>query len=339
MKIAPKDVSALLKNPARYRAVLIYGVDEGQVRERRDQIVQAVASAPEDPFSTVKLESPNVIAEPNQLFESLSAMSLMGEPPVTIIREATDKLTPIITSALEDPACSNFLILTAGELKTSSSLRKLFEKEKNTACLACYADEGRNLHQTVRSFFQEHKIHASPDVIQLLCDHLGNDRAVTRKELEKIDLYLGEERSLTMDHLHQLLGENKTLTTDDLAQALLNGDTAHTVRCIELLMQEGQHAVALLRSTIRYTERLLTAKQHMQEGMSADQALSQLRPPVFFKQKPAMQKQLQIRSLVQLEKLLALLVTAEKQAKGTLDGELLCRQLFTLTSARMQVRR
>ena len=61
MKIAARDVAGLLKAPgSRYSAYLLYGPDQGLVRERAGLLARHFSEAPDDPFAQANLTGQHV---------------------------------------------------------------------------------------------------------------------------------------------------------------------------------------------------------------------------------------------------------------------------------------
>ncbi len=334
MQLKPRDLPAYLKNPAAYKAVLIYGPDEGLVRSRKDAILKTMGVSKDDPFAYNAYDSPQIADEPSLLHEGLSATTLMGDAPVIAIAQATDKITAHVKSALESITQPNPLIITAGDLQKRSSLRSFFEdaKARDVASIPCYRDEGASLAQLVRSFLQARKIEASPQLITLLSEQLGNDRAVTVSELEKLDLYLGERRRLSEDDIEKILANNQHRESSDALLDGLCGNQANFYEKYDALIAAGEQPIALLRLLGRIMQQLLDAKaMQQQDQLSPASAVERLRPFVYFKDKP---RYINILSRMDMPHLLSLMCNvqdAELQIKrGALHHELIISQMLML---------
>ena len=332
MKLTKRDIAAFMAKPSRsHRAVLFFGPDEGQVGMYRRQSLSALISDPGDTMAVTHLTGDKVASEPSLLFEAMSAMSLLGDTPVVILDSATDKCSPVVKEALSMPECQNFLIVAAGDLAARSPLRALFEKEKNLAAFACYRDEGETLMRFLEGAFRERGIRIERDALHYLSAHMGNDRAVTIQEIEKISLFLGEEKSLSLRDAQLLVGGNDNFTLDDLCMALGSANHAALFSLADKLLMEGTHGVAILRSASRHFDRLRAAKYKMLEGKNAEDAMNALRPPVFYKYKPAFGKQVARLSEQKITRALAILQQGEIAIKSSKDPAAYCLQALTLT--------
>ncbi len=65
--------------------------------------------------------------------------------------------------------------------------------------------------------------------------------------------------------------------------AATGGDGEGAGRALERALAEGTGAVAITRGVMQHLARLHLARGHMAAGASAEEAMRQLRPPVFFK--------------------------------------------------------
>ena len=332
MKVAPRETERFLTSPpASMRAALIFGADEGMVRMRRDSLLKALKIDRHDAFACTELSADAVEANPSLLFEALQSMSLTGQSPCVIVEQAGHKLTEHVKAALENAACSNTLILTAGDL-AKGSLRTLFEDARRKECMAlpCYRDEGADLATFIRQFLTARQITYSRQVMDVLTSLLGNDRAVTQSELEKIDLYLGKERVLTEEIVLLLLSDNQHMALSEAALTWAAGDMARFMSLSERLFREGEHPVAFVRVLLALANRLLALRQSMSEGMSAEQAMASARPPVFYKEQPRFLASLKRFSASQLVHLIGYANQLEASLKRTAIPEMVLMQKLTI---------
>ena len=324
VQLKPRELGGFLAKPDRYDAVLLYGPDEGLVRSRRNAILDKLGIKRDDPFAYNEYEQSQILDNPSQLHEALSAISLMGEAPCISVSYATDKLTSHIADTVGQIP-HNQLIITAGDLPKRSSLRALFDNAKATAIasIACYRDEGRGLEQIIDQFLRTRHITADHAARQALTSYLGNDRAVTMNELEKIDLYLGEDRRLTEDSVTRLLADNSHRLTSDALLFFFTCDLAPFFTLSDNALRSGDTPISMIRTALRILRQLLQAKQLQDTGKSAPQAIDALRPFVFFRDKPSYSKALQRLSMQDLLGLHHQLERLELKAKsGTYPLEL-----------------
>lgn len=330
MKLSVSDIPSFLLAPdKKCQAVLVYGPDGGLVRERVKAIAVKVVPDIADPFNVVELTEEKLLADPPLLRDELAALSLMGGRRLVFLRDAGDKASGIIEEAFEGLPEGAFFIAYTDELSPRSSLRLLFEKHPRFAALPCYKDEGRSLEAVIRTTLEQYGLRANAEIMRYLAHHLGNDRGVTLSELEKLALYVGDEKELSLEAVQLLIGENTDHSMDDVCQAVAGRDPRALETALLRLSREGTPAIAILRALIRYFQRLHYLNALLENGQNADQAIASLRPPVFFKQAPLLKRQLALWKKDSVSHALQLLLETEKNAKsGAFPQETLCHHLF-----------
>lgn len=318
MKIAPKAVENFLAAPQReHAAVLIYGVDNGLIREYSGKITKAVlGSAAIDPFAKIEISEAELLADPPRLADELSTISMMCRKRVIIIHDAGDKLAGIIETASSCFHKDNFLIVAAGELSGKSSLRVFFEKRPDCASLACYRDEIRDIQMIIRQRFDSAGIICNRDVLDYLAGQLGNDRYVTYQELEKLVIYAGDEKKLSLHDAQLLVDYNQDTQLDDIVNAVADRNITALEKTVTQHLREGTQPIMYLRSLQRYFNRLYSIRaQMLATGKSAETVISGLRPQVFWKQQPILIRHAGSWNMENIVKAIKLLITAELECK------------------------
>lgn len=327
MKLGAKEIGPFLKNPAQAAAVLIYGPDRGQMRQRLDMIASEILSDLNDPFNRADFTCDQLVDDPTRLYDELSAMSFTGDRRLIVCSDAGDKHSELFKEALPLLHEQNYLIVCGDDLGARSSLRKLFEGENRLAALPCYKDEGAGLAQLIQDTLRGYGLRADRDAVHYLAHNLGGDRMIILGELEKLSLYLGDEENVDLDTVRLVVGDSADRSFDDICQAVATGQIDTLCRTLDRMYSEGMHSVAIIRSVHRYFTRLLEIHQMMRTGQSVDQVIKSLRPPVFFKQQPLLRQAAVKWNEKRIQNVLHLMLEAEKEAKLGADlSSLLCSQ-------------
>ena len=300
-----------------YRAYLLFGPDVGLAQERAAQLVQRVVADPTDPFNVAVLAERDVLADPVALSDELAARSLLGGRRVVRIREAGDQLGAALKDRLPSDDEDALLVVEAGELTTRSALRKLFEDSPHAVAIGCYADEGAALTRLIDGTLAAAGLSASPEARSLLQQMLGADRRATRSELDKLVAYMDGEGRVIPDHVLAVIADGGTQALDRLAYATLTGEVGEALEQHRRLEGEGTTAVGVVRGLARVASRAMVAAHRIEQGMSEDEAIKSLRPPVFFRDEPRLRAVLRRHRLAGLRRIQEWLWQAEKQAKST----------------------
>lgn len=332
MKASARETDAILRrlDPG-IRAVLVYGPNEGLVRERADKIARQIVPDLGDPFRVAPVDPNALKAEPGLIADEAAAMSMTGGRRLVRVDNAGDGVTAAADIFLKNPLGDSLVLVTADDLSARSSLRKLFEGAAGALSLACYEDDQRSTGDLVTEVLNAHGLKAEADAVAFLVTHLGGDRAVARGELEKLALYKGAPPEggrgfVTREDAMACIGDSAEMTIDEIAIAATGGDLAQLDKILFKAFNTGENPIPILRAVARRVMRLHLASSLMaQHGMQGDEAMKQLQPPVFFKDAGPFKAHLSRWSPRRLAAALELLTAAELDCKTTgLPAEAIC---------------
>jgi DNA polymerase-3 subunit delta len=331
MKIAPARVAAFLQRPdPDIRAVLFYGPDAGLVRERADNLARTVCADLADPFRVADLNGAALAADPARLADETAQLSLVGGRRVVRVRAAGDALARLFAGFLAEMPGEALVVAEAAELSSSSALRRAFEAAQHGAAIGCYPDAPRDRAAVIRESLSAHRVSASRDATQYLVDHLGEDRLVTRSELDKLALYVGDGGRVELEDAVLSVGDTAGLDLDDAIMAAAEGDTARLERVLDRVFQEGESPVTIVRAMLRHLQRLHAMAARVGAGGSVDEVMRAARPPIFFKLQDGFRRQLGLWREPRLRAALGHLSQAEIGMKTTgLPAETLCREALS----------
>jgi len=313
MKIKAARAESFARRPdAGVRAVLVYGPDAGLVRERVELLVRSVVDDPGDPFRVVELTPAQVAKEPALIADEAAALAFGGGRRAVLLRNADDSVVKGLKAFLDEAAGDGFVVVSAGELTTRSKLRQTFERAGVGAALPCFRDDASSLQTVISETLREQGLDVSREAVRYLAAHLGADRMVTRRELEKLALYAGGGRVELAD-AQACVGDNAALSLDDIAFACCEGNANELERAFGRAIAEGANPVQILRTVARHVQRL----HHVAAHSDADAAMESLKPPVFWKHKARFKAQALAWDATALGRALRDLLEAEVRVKST----------------------
>jgi DNA polymerase-3 subunit delta len=174
-------------------------------------------------------------------------MSMTGGRRVVRLRDATDAATASVQKVLAADG-PGLLVLEGAGLGGKSRLKTLLDRSEAAGTVACYPMDGRAVLQLARSVLAEDRITIDSDALAWLGSQLGADRAVTRRELEKLALFAGPGGAVDMPSVRACVGDLSGLSLEDALYAATDGDVAGTDRALELAMSEGATPVGVIRA-------------------------------------------------------------------------------------------
>jgi DNA polymerase III subunit delta len=304
MKIAPARTQGFVEDIAKSAcfSVLIYGPDYGATLNIANRIAGKIVKDPSDPFSATSIDNNRISQEPTVIFDEMSAISLFGDKKLIVFKNAENskETSSAIESAIKDlpesAKKSSFLIVTAGDLPPTSALRKFYESNEACAAIACYIEDEKDLSVKINRIFSSKKLRAvERGVIEYLADSCQGDSKIIESEIEKLELYLGETKEVKLEDVLATTGNTTEVETQDINNFICEGKPAQAQIAVKRAMDAGVAPIFIIRSLQRYIEKLHNCvNQVRDEGKSVDAVIESLRPPIFFKQKPAFRNHLNL---------------------------------------------
>ncbi len=335
MKITASRIDRFLLNPGPDIAgVLLFGPDQGLVRERAVALTQTVVDDLGDPFLVVELTGAAIKADPAILGDEARQFSMTGGRKVIRVMEAADGIAQAFSEFLDGPKCESFVVVEAGNLGPQSTLRKLFQKAGNAASIGCYEDDARGLIGVINETLGRHGLTATPDALAFLSANLGGNRLVTRGELEKLALYAGgaetgprdkgggDKRTgakvaVSLEDAIACIGDSAAMSLDFVAYAMASGKARTLDRALQRALMEGTSPVGILRAAGRHLQRLHLTLGMVEKGMPAKKAVDALKPQVIFKFKDEFLAQVRRWTGNRLSQAMEIVTEAEIDCKTT----------------------
>ncbi len=336
VEVKPREIASRLKNVGPgARAAILFGPDQGMVRERAKVIAQQIVDDLSDAFQVARPALKALGDTPSLLADEMAALSMLGGRRLIWLESADKSALEPIKLALAGTG-DGFLLVTAGDIRKTDALVKPFIGAKDTLAIACYSDEGGSLVDVVRESLGSHGHSVTQDAMRYLVDHLGADRGVSRQELEKLALYKGPQPGeITLDEARAVIGDASAFALHSVAEAVTSGNKTGLESGLERAWIAGDNPVQVLRIVSMRLMRFHLVRAKMASGVSEAEAIKALRPPVFWKEADAFRRDLARWPLGKLNRAVDILISAEEQCKTTGNpAQVLCaRALLSITKA------
>lgn len=315
-------------------AVLVFGPDQGLVRERAETLARSVVEDLNDPFRVAELDDAALTADSARLFDEAAAISMLGGRRVVRVRSAGNSLGKLFEMFFDDPKGDALIVVEGGDLAKGSGLRKAFEEAENAAAVQCYADSPQTLAGVVRNVLKEEGLSIAPEALDDAVTRLGSDRGVTRRELEKLSLYVQGESRVELEDVRAVMGDETEARIEEACDAAGEGDPKRLDIALERLRADDMSAVAIVRLALMHFQKLLQAKAETARGDPIEGAMRKMRPPIHFARASSFRAQLSRWSEERLGDALDLLFETEALCKTTgIPAEAICsRALFTISA-------
>ena len=298
-------------------AALIFGPDQGLVRERAETLIRSVVPNVRDPFLIADLDDNVLASDPARLFDEAAAIAMLGGRRVVRVRGAGNSLAKLFERFLGEPAGDALVVVEGGDLSKGTGLRRVFEEAENAASIACYGDNARDLPDVVRDTLKSAGLSIAPDALADAASRLGSDRGVTRRELEKLALYAHGQKQVTAEDVRSVLGDEAEVRAEEALDAAGQGDLKRLDLALERLWLADTSPIAVVRMALSHFQRLVLARAELEKGDTAESAMRKLRPPIHFMRAAPFKIQLSAWDSQRLGDALDLLLETEALCKTT----------------------
>ena len=318
MIVKSHEADKYVVNPPKALSIaLVYGPDAGLVQERAEKLLKTVTPDLSDPFNAADLSEAALLADPARLADEAAAISMMGGRRTVRVRGAGNDMADILEGFLDDPKGDALVVIEAGDLAKTSALRKLFDGHKTAAAIQCYPDSVRDLGDVVRDALRAEGLTIMPDALEDAVSRLGSDRGVTRRELEKLILYMHGQKQVTLADVRAVMGDEAEARSESACDAAGTGDLARLDRELERLWASDTQPAQVIRSAMGHFQRLVQARESSARGTNMDDVMKRLRPPIHFSRANAFKAQAQRWSTDRLGEALDMLLEAEALTRTT----------------------
>ncbi|MBS8261729.1 DNA polymerase III subunit delta [Roseibium polysiphoniae] len=323
----------LAKPPAAGGAVLIYGPDTGLVSERASALVTKASEGDDDPFNLAKIDASEIVSDPNRLIDEALTVPLFGGRRIIWIKDAGGKnLSPAVTPLLKLDDNPSLVVVEAGDLKKGTGLRKLFESDRRAVAVPCYADTGRDIDTLIDQETRDAELSISREARAALHSLLGADRMASRGELKKLCLYALGKGRIESDDVEAIIGDASAFEMSELIDSAAMGNLETLDHGLERLDAQGSNASVIAGQALKHFQWLHRMRADVDRGIQPQAIVDGQRPPVFFKRKTAIARQIQIWSSEDLSKATERLHEAMKVSRlnAGLGAPVLSEALLTL---------
>lgn len=291
-----KNLSSFLK----YNLFLLYGENDGLKKEIKELIVETI-NKQDNNTEYLSIYEDEVLADNEKFYNSIYSGSLFSDKKIIILNNGTDKIINQIKEIENKFPKNIFIIIFADILEKKSKLRNFFETSLKTLCVACYADSDRDLEIIANNEFRKNNINIARESINLLIEKSNSNRSNLKNEIEKIKAFAINKKILKVDEIKSIINFSGEYKSDNFINECLCGNISQYKKSLTELYSNTINQIFLLRILSNKVKRLLAIKEKENDHKNIDNLISALKPPIFWKEKPIVKKQLTIWTLKNLK--------------------------------------
>ena len=312
MKLSPREAPGYFARPDPTRAgLLIHGADAMRVALRRQEVIAALIGPDgEEEMRLTRIAAADLRKDPALLADAIKAQGFFPGPRVAFVEDAADGLSKTIAAALEDWREGDAaIVVTAGQLRAASPLRKLFETHPSAYSAAIYDDPPSRAE--IEAVLGKAGLRGVSDeaMTALVALSRSLDPGDFRQTVEKLALYkLGDADPLTPAEIAALAPASTEAAMDEVIHLTAEARDGEIGPVLRRLQAQGVQPVGLCIGATRHFRALHAAAS---DPGGAGAGIGKLRPPVFGPRRDRMLRQAQSWGMHRLEAALGLLVETD----------------------------
>tara|TARA_B100001540_G_scaffold291942_1_gene289892 strand:+ start:855 stop:1832 length:978 start_codon:yes stop_codon:yes gene_type:complete len=301
----------------KYNLILIYGINQGYKN-------QVIKESFENIFKgeILRFDENEILNNHEEIISSLMNKSLFEDDKLIIISRASDKILNFINEIIERRIDKVKIIINSNNLEKKSKLRALFEKEKELICIPFYEDNERNLSTIALNFFRQNNIKISQEVINLIVGRSKGDRGNLDNELSKIESLSLTKKNIDPEDILKLTNLAENYSVFELAENYLAKNKKQVSKILNENNFANEECVLILRTILNRSKRLLKLKENQNQIGNIDLTISSFKPPIFWKEKDTVKKQIQSWSVDEVKKIIYKISDLEILVKKNLNNSL-----------------
>jgi len=306
-----KKISDLLK----YNLFLLYGENYGLKKDIRE-IIKSEIKKNDSNVELSSLYEKDITDNEDNFYNSIYSGSLFGNKKIITIYNGTDKIISQVEDINQKYPENVFIIIFSEILEKKSKLRNFFETNTKTICIPCYLDNERDLEIIANKELKKENVFLSKESMNLLIEKSNSDRDNLKNELEKIKSFSLNKKKIEIDEVKSIINFSGEYKSDLLINECLSGNTSQYKKIFSEMYINTVNQTYLLRILSNKIQRLLSIKKKQSSSNNLENLVNDTKPPIFWKEKPVVKKQLSIWKLDDLQSTI----------KEINDIEILCKK-------------
>ena len=256
------------------------------------------------------------------ILQSATSMSLFAERRLVELRLPSGKPgaegSKALCEYLELVGSDDVLLIISGKIDKQSTGSKWYKAlDKAGATIQVWPVDARELPRWLQQRVRQSGMDIDRDALQLLCEKVEGNLLAAVQEVEKLKL-LASDGQITLDTVTGAVSDNARYKLFDTIDSALRGEAATSLRMLHGLRGEGTEPPVVLWALLREIRTLREARQAVDEGQAAQQALAALR--VWKNRMGIMQGALARHDKASLDNLLEQAARVDGSIKGFSDG-------------------
>ena len=334
MKIKSENILNFINNDSNnFNFILFYGSNIGLVNLLFNNVIDTLSINVNDPFNVSKFNAQNLIDNPYIMIDTISTYSMTSDKRIIFLdlcniilkKDLIDNIKISLSSEVEN----YLIIIKADNLGTMNELVKFTQDSKIGILVPCYEENPNQIKLEISNILKKNNYNFSDSFILYLSTKFSNDTSINKMEFDKLTNFLINNQEVTESKLLNLITDNTNVNLNKLSNFCAIGDVKNALFFYEKTHDSSVSPIVIIRTMVKHFKIIEKVLCAIQDGKNIENAINNIKPPIFFKDKPLISIQAKLWNLAKINLILKRLSDTEIKCKsGFFSDKLLGAQLI-----------
>ena len=338
MKVKSENFLVSLKNNSNIHNIfLLYGPNFGLINSLYKKTIDILSIDLNDPFNVSKIDGNEFKDNPSIFKDNISTFS-MNTNKRTVLLDLTyltlnKSLENIILSTLSENNKYYLLLIKANNLGSKNVLVKFIENLENGILVPCYEDNTNNIKIQISKLFKQYGFIYSSDFLFTLSSKFSSDTAINFMEMEKLETFLIENENISEEIILSFITDNIDLNLNKIIQLCSSGKIQEALMYLDKIYDNSSTAINITRLFVKHFKIIEKVLLSVENGSNISQTINNMKPTIFFKDRPLLTLQCQLWSLKKVNLIFKRLIDIELKCKSNIYPNKILLSQFILSTA------
>ena len=339
MKIKSENFLNFISNGSNnFKFILLYGSNIGLVSLLFSKVINTMNIDINDPFNVSKFYTQNLIDDPFIIIDTINTFTMSSDKRIILLDlgNITPKKSIVdnIKSSLSFEMGNSLVIIKADNLGAKNELVQFSQDSKLGLLVPCYEETPIQIKLEISNILRENKHNFSDSFISHLSSKFSNDSSINEMEFDKLRNFLINNEEVTETILLSLITDNSNVNLNKLSNFCALGDVKNALFFYNKTLESSISPIVVIRSMVKHFKIIEKILCDIEDGKNIEYAINNIKPPIFYKDKPLIFNQAKLWNLPKINLILKRLVDTEIKSKsGLFLDKILGAQLILSTSA------
>ena len=274
-------------NGSKYAPITLFiGSDDFLVEQCIDQMVDHLVPPESRSFNLDVMYGSR--ADAKDVVAHASSFPMLGERRVVIVKEFEklvlgESAKEVLSAYIQRPLESTCMILVSED--PDFRKRPFPELKKSATIVSCYPLYDNQVPAWVTARIKAKGRIAADEACRLLQAYVGNSLRSLDNEIDKLLIYIGDRKEITVEDIGSIVGASKGFTVFDLQSSVGRKDAREALSVLGRMLEAGESPQMIIVMLTRFFTTLMRIAELRQRRVAESQFATELRiSPYFLRQ-------------------------------------------------------